>query len=157
MVWQTVSGSPAETAAFGCRLGRLLRGGDVVLLSGELGTGKTRLVQGIAAGMGAEGVRSPSFSLLHCHQARIPIYHADLYRLASREEAELLDLADTSADGVLVVEWPALVAADFPEHLLLTLAFADAGEDVRRITVSPAGARYEELARELKELVDAGV
>lgn len=157
MVWQTVSNSPAETKDFGCRLGSLLRGGDVVFLAGELGAGKTHLAQGIAAGLGAAGVRSPSFTLLHRYQAKVPVYHADLYRLASREEAVGLDLAETSEDGVLLVEWPALAAADFPEHLLLTLEFAAAGEDVRRITVSPVGTRYEHLVQELKRFVDAGV
>lgn len=157
MVWQTVSNSPAETRTFGCRLGSLLRRGDVLFLAGELGAGKTHLAQGIAAGLGATGVRSPSFTLLHRYQAGVPVHHADLYRLASREEAADLDLAETSEDGVLLVEWPALAAADFPEHLLLTLDFAEAGEDVRRITVSPVGTRYEDLARELRRLVDAGV
>ncbi len=157
MVWQTVSNSPAETKTFGCRLGSLLHGGDVVFLAGELGAGKTHLAQGIAAGLGAAGVRSPSFTLLHRYQARVPVYHADLYRLASREEAEDLGLAEISEDGVLLVEWPALAAADFPEHLAVTLDFTPDGEDVRRITVSPLGGRYEDLARELRRLVDAGV
>ncbi len=76
------SGSPAETRRLGARLGRLLRPGDVVLLSGELGSGKTCLVQGIARGLGVTGpVTSKSFVLLGEYEGRLRLYHADLYRL----------------------------------------------------------------------------
>jgi len=134
-----------------------LRPGDVVFLAGGLGAGKTRLAQGIAAGLGAAAARSPSFALLHRYRARIPVYHADLYRLENRAEAEVLDLPATVADGVLLVEWPALLSDEFPERLEIELTFLEGSEDARLVAVEPIGTRYVELAGELGTLADPGV
>ena len=102
-----VSNSPEETRDFGERLGALLQPGDVILLSGELGAGKTVFVQGIARGLGFDGsVSSKSFVLMGEYAGRLTLYHADLYRLEDPEQVQDLALDEISADGVLVVEWP---------------------------------------------------
>jgi tRNA threonylcarbamoyladenosine biosynthesis protein TsaE len=103
---------PAATGALGARLGRCLRVGDLVVLSGPLGAGKTSLTQGIAAGLGVSGpVTSPTFVLARAHRGAVPMVHADLYRLRDAEApAQALALADLELeaaleDGVVVVEW----------------------------------------------------
>ena len=104
---RTESASPDETRGIGERLGALLGAGDVVLLQGELGAGKTTFVQGIAAGMGYEGqVSSKSFVIMGEYAGRVKLYHADLYRLEEPEQVEDLGLGELTEDGVLVVEWP---------------------------------------------------
>ncbi len=139
------SGSPAETRRLGARLGRLLRAGDVVLLSGELGSGKTCLVQGIARGLGVTApVTSKSFVLLGEYEGRLPLYHADLYRLEDPSQAEELALAEYAAPGALVVEWAERAWDVFPsEHLLVQLEIAGASQ--RLFTFEARGARYQEL------------
>jgi tRNA threonylcarbamoyladenosine biosynthesis protein TsaE len=98
--------SVTETVAAGQRLGEVAEAGDVLLLTGALGAGKTVLVQGLAAGMGAGAdVASPTFVLVRQYQGRLELVHADLYRVEGREEAEALGLLELSAAGVLAVEW----------------------------------------------------
>jgi tRNA threonylcarbamoyladenosine biosynthesis protein TsaE len=103
------TGSEADTTAVGQRLGERLRAGAVVVLSGELGSGKTAFVRGLARGLGIEPgqVSSPTFTLIQEYRGgRLPLYHADLYRLTTRETEDLglEELAD--AGGVLAIEWP---------------------------------------------------
>jgi len=140
---------PEETAAFGERLGALLRASDVVLLSGELGAGKTCLTQGIARGLGVEDtVCSPTFVLVGNYRGRERLYHADLYRLDDPAEVEVLDLARSTEDGVLVVEWPERAWRCLPrQYLLITLWHA--GPSDRRLELATAGPRALELADEL--------
>jgi tRNA threonylcarbamoyladenosine biosynthesis protein TsaE len=98
--------SVTETVAAGQRLGEVAEAGDVLLLTGALGAGKTVLVQGLAAGMGAGAdVASPTFVLVRQYRGRLELVHADLYRVEGREEAEALGLLELSATGVLAVEW----------------------------------------------------
>ena len=151
------SRGPGETRRLGARLGRLLHPGDVVLLSGELGAGKTVFVQGIARGLGFEGsVSSKSFVLLGEYPGRITLYHADLYRLEAPEQAIDLALDEVSAGGVLVVEWPERGEGIFPpDHLLVR--FAVSGERARTLTFEAAGPRSEELARALTPKSKAGL
>ncbi len=141
------SRGPGETRRLGTRLGRLLRAGDVVLLSGELGAGKTVFVQGIARGLGYEGaVSSKSFVLLGEYAGRVKLYHADLYRLEAPEQAQELALEEVCADGALVVEWPERAPGIFPpDHLLVR--FAVTGERTRTLTLEACGARAEGLVR----------
>ena len=101
----------SDTLAFGERIGRTLRAGDLVLLSGPLGAGKTVLVRGIAAGMGVLGqVSSPTFVIARVHpslQSGPSLVHADAYRLGSRAEVDDLDLDAALSTSVTVVEWGA--------------------------------------------------
>ncbi|HEU4758606.1 MAG TPA: tRNA (adenosine(37)-N6)-threonylcarbamoyltransferase complex ATPase subunit type 1 TsaE [Dehalococcoidia bacterium] len=143
------SRGPGETRRLGARLGRRLRPGDVVLLSGELGAGKTVFVQGIAQGLGYEGaVSSKSFVLLGEYPGRLKLYHADLYRLEAPEQAEELALDEVCADGALVVEWPERAPGIFPsDHLVVR--FEVTGERTRKLTLEPHRPRAQELARAL--------
>jgi len=129
----------------------------VIFLLGGLGAGKTAFARGLARGLGAEGARSPSFTLINRYQGRIPVYHADLYRLTDPDQTEPLDLVEISTDGVLIVEWPDLIAVDFPARLEVGIMPHGDQETTRFLELSARGARYQELARELKKLVDSGV
>ena len=151
----------ARTRALGRRLARLLRPGDVVLLQGPLGAGKTTLVQGVGAGLGVEGpVNSPTFVLLARHDlpatedgaaprhADRPdaLHHADLFRLTELEEVEELALAEQAADGALLVEWPERGLEALPsEHLLVAIEFSPGRDDERRLTFVAVGERYHRI------------
>jgi tRNA threonylcarbamoyladenosine biosynthesis protein TsaE len=143
------SASPSQTRRIGARLGRRLRAGDVVLLLGDLGTGKTVLAQGIGRGMGVtDPVKSSSFVLVNEYRGRLKLYHADLYRLSDATEVADLALEESAADGVLVVEWPDRALEELPrEHLLVRLDWQ--GERGRRLTFQATGPRYGELVADL--------
>ncbi len=138
----------------GRRLGEQLEGGDVIGLAGELGSGKTCLVQGIARGLGVDPeipVTSPTFTLVGEYPGRVLLRHADFYRVESYarlEDAGFDDLLDS--DAVLVVEWP----ERFPEALpaeRLDIRIALVSESERRLHVKGKGARAAELARRFLE------
>jgi tRNA threonylcarbamoyladenosine biosynthesis protein TsaE len=139
--------SAARTRALGRRLARLLRPGDVVLLQGDLGAGKTTLAQGVGAGLKVEErVTSPTFVLLARHAGPVPLYHADLYRLTEPEEVEELALGEQAADGVLLVEWPERAAETLPaEHLLVAIEGSEHDLDERRVTIVANGSRYRRV------------
>lgn len=101
------SHSPEETRGLGVRLGQLLLPGDVILLQGDLGAGKTAFTQGVGAGLGVrETVNSPTFTLLKEYMGRIPLYHFDLYRIEETEELYALGFEDYfGGEGACVVEW----------------------------------------------------
>ncbi len=145
------SRGPGETRRLGARLGRLLRPGDAVLLSGDLGAGKTVFVQGIARGMGFEGsVSSKSFVLLGEYQGRqCKLYHADLYRLEAPEQAEELAVDEYCVDGVLVAEWPERAPHVFPpDHLRVHLEMT--GERTRALFLDANGPRSREILARLR-------
>jgi tRNA threonylcarbamoyladenosine biosynthesis protein TsaE len=109
------SGSVNETRRIGRAIGEAAQSGDVLLLEGPFGVGKTVLVQGLAAGLGVEGsVTSPSFVLMVQHRGRLPLFHVDLYRLDGHLDDEMLDtLADAAdAGGVCAIEWPEVLPPD---------------------------------------------
>ncbi len=139
------SGGPADTRKLGRRLSRLLQAGDIVLLSGELGAGKTCVAQGIGQGLHvAEAVKSSSFVLVNEYNGRLKVYHADLFRLNEAEEVAELALEEMSADGVLLIEWPDRAWAEMPpERLLVRIEIT--GSRARRITIDGAGARYKAI------------
>jgi tRNA threonylcarbamoyladenosine biosynthesis protein TsaE len=126
----------ATTKAIGAALAGLLDPGDVVGLTGDLGAGKTRLVQGAAAALGvAEPVLSPTFMLLREYDGDPPVHHVDAYRLSGPLELEDLGLDEVFAAGAVVfVEWADRVASALPESWL-ELALRIAGDDVREIQV----------------------
>ncbi len=116
--------SPGATRTVGEALAALLRPGDVVVVAGELGAGKTTFVQGVAAGLGVdEGVVSPTFTLAREYEGRLRFVHADLYRLARGQEVLDLGLEELAEDAVLLVEWGDVALAYLPaEHLEVRLA-----------------------------------
>lgn len=101
-----VSRSEKETEEIGKTIGMKLKNGDVVALYGELGSGKTVLVRGIARGVGCEElVKSPSFVFVHEYKGRIPVYHIDLYRVNELKDVMSLGIGEFFGSGVCVVEW----------------------------------------------------
>jgi len=142
--------TPGATRRLGERIGRRLRAGDVVLLSGELGTGKTVLAQGIGRGLGVrEPIKSSSFVIMNEYEGRLRLFHADLYRLEDPGQVAELALDELAQHGVLVVEWPERAPAELPpEHLLVRLAYH--GARGRHIEIEPHGPRYEEIMRKLQ-------
>jgi tRNA threonylcarbamoyladenosine biosynthesis protein TsaE len=144
---QVVSQSTGDTRALGEQLGGLLEAGDIVCLYGELGSGKTVLAKGIAKGLGVADehtVRSPSFVLIQRYQGRVPMYHADLYRLERPTEIADIGLREFLAgDGVAVIEWADKLEAWLPSERL-DVALAHQEEQTRLITVAPQGARYRQ-------------
>lgn len=114
------SASVDETIALGARLAETLMPGDVLALEGDLGTGKTHLVKGVAQGLGLDprDVRSPTFTIVQVHEGgRLPLYHFDAYRIGS--PGEFVDLGFEEyvfGEGVTVVEWPQRVASLLPEY-----------------------------------------
>jgi tRNA threonylcarbamoyladenosine biosynthesis protein TsaE len=139
-----------DTRRLGERLGRALRRGDIVLLSGDLGTGKTCLTQGIGRGLDCRGqVNSPSFVLMNEYTGRETLFHVDLYRIEDVEELDDLGLWDYAERGVLVIEWPERGAELLPgDGLVVELRFGDF-ERQRRLRVLPRGPRGAELMRAL--------
>ena len=140
-----------DTQDFGRRLGALLRGGDVLVLTGDLGAGKTTLTQGIAEGLGVRGpITSPTFVIARVHPSLVDgpaLVHVDAYRLGGFAELDDLDLDTSIEDSVTIVEWGHGLAEGLAEDRLeITLS----GEDERRVTVTASGPRWEgEQAREL--------
>ena len=135
--------SPKETQALGEAIGRDSQPGDLILLWGELGSGKTCLVQGIARGLDIkDAVRSPTFVLATQYAGRLTLYHIDLYRLDNLREVEDLGLDEyIEGDGVCVVEWADKAAPLFPrEHLLVELEHR--GKQQRGLLLTPHGERY---------------
>lgn len=150
MVIELVSESPDHTLDIGRRLAPVLRRGDVVLLGGRLGSGKTLLVSGIAEGLGVqEQVTSPSFVIVREYDGFLKIVHADLYRIGSTAEFDDLELTDEARDGVLVVEWGDVVAATLPDHLLVEIEIT--GESTRMLRLRPVGTWTRRSLEELGE------
>jgi tRNA threonylcarbamoyladenosine biosynthesis protein TsaE len=103
---ERVTSTPAETEAAGAELGRSLHAGDIVLLTGELGAGKTTFVRGVALGTGsAAPVASPTFQLVRVYPGRVQLAHVDLYRIESPTELADLGLEELADAGAVVVEW----------------------------------------------------
>jgi tRNA threonylcarbamoyladenosine biosynthesis protein TsaE len=136
---------PAATRRLGERIGKLVEAGDVILLSGELGAGKTCLVQGVAKGLGVDSpVTSKTFVLLGEYYGRLRLYHADLYRIESPEGAEDLGLGEYTRNGVLMVEWAERAWDVLPsEHLLVRIDIS--GARSRQFEFEAKGVRYERL------------
>jgi len=148
-----VTHSEQETRRWGTRLARLLCGGEIIGLIGELGAGKTCLVRGVAEGMEVSKnawIRSPSFTLINEYEGRLPIYHIDLYRISSREESEGLNLREyLYGDGVSLVEWfEHLPGQEVDEYLELRMTHA--GGNRRKLTFVAHGERYERIIRRLR-------
>lgn len=152
-----ISHSPTQTERVGQRLGELLHAGDVVLLSGDLGVGKTQLVRGIAQGMGAtDPVTSPSFVLMNEYRTgashhHLTIYHIDLYRIDNPADVTSIGLDDVlQGDGVCLIEWAEHASAWLPTaHLAVQMSYLD--ETKRVVRFAPHGDHYCTLVDALKQ------
>jgi tRNA threonylcarbamoyladenosine biosynthesis protein TsaE len=146
---QLTTRSESETRDLAARLAAMLSPGDVLLLRGDLGAGKTTFTQGLAQGLGIHApVTSPTFTLVQEYRGgRLPLTHFDLYRLDGPDEVFDLGFFDyLEQGGVVVVEWPERLGADLPEEwLAVELAIEE--DDARRITLTARGARLEAAAR----------
>lgn len=130
------SSSEEETRAIAAGIARTLQPGAVLLLSGDLGAGKTAFVRGLAEGLGLEAdqVTSPTFTLVHEYRGgRLPLIHVDLYRLDTADLAELGLDGDLAEAGVVAVEWPERLARPVPGAMRISIE--DAGGDTREITL----------------------
>ena len=140
---------PAETMAVGRRLASLLRPGDVVLVEGQLGAGKTTFISGVAEGLGVdEEITSPTFILARTYSGLVPLTHADVYRLDTLGEVADLDLIEEAADGVLMIEWGTAVEQSMPPSRLV-VHLEVSGPDTRLLRFDPLG---EWNTRPLEEL-----
>jgi tRNA threonylcarbamoyladenosine biosynthesis protein TsaE len=142
-----VSNSPLETEEFGGSLGQLLRGGEVICLEGELGSGKTTLIQGIGQGLGVDGpITSPTFTLVNEYRGKnLTFYHVDLYRVESHKEIIASGLDDLFfGEGVCAIEWAEKAREIVPrERLWVTLRHR--GERRRLISLEAQGSIYEKI------------
>lgn len=123
-----VTNSQAETIAVGEQLGRELVAGDVLVLTGDLGAGKTQLTKGIAAALGCDGdVTSPTFTIEMVYEGgRLPLYHFDLYRLDDLDQLEDIGLYDVlGADGVCVIEWGEQFADELGDYVSVRVTRLD--------------------------------
>ena len=140
------SHSEEETHCFGVELAKKLEPRDVLALVGEIGAGKTTFVRGLAEGLEVPkaSVASPSFVLVREYRGRIPIYHADLFRLEGLPQAQTVGLEEYyEAEGVTVIEWANRLPQLLPSEYL-EIRFETTSPETRKITLVPQGRRYEE-------------
>jgi tRNA threonylcarbamoyladenosine biosynthesis protein TsaE len=148
---------PEATTAVGAALAHLLRPGDVVSLTGDLGAGKTTFVQGAARGLGVdEAVLSPTFTLIREYRGSVPVYHLDVYRLDRIQDVidlgfeEILDQG-----GIVFIEWGDAVEALLPEsYLQVELTMLDEDQNARRLAVSGRGRVWAERWEGVESAVD---
>jgi tRNA threonylcarbamoyladenosine biosynthesis protein TsaE len=149
---EIISRSAEQTRRVGMRLGALLQPGDIVCLIGDLGAGKTTLVQGLASGWGSlDPVSSPTFVIVNVYRRldQQQLFHLDAYRLSGSAEAADLDLDEMFENGSLVVEWADIIADALPkERLWVQLRYVD--EDQRDLIFSAYGASYEKLLADFR-------
>ena len=148
---ELISHSPEETQRLGVRIGEIALAGDIFLLVGSLGTGKTCLTQGIVWGLGIkEYALSPTFVLVRELYGRLPLYHMDLYRLDRIEEIVDLGLDDYFyGNGICVVEWAEKGLSTLPaEHLMIEISYLS--ETERGFRFKPSGKRSQEILAQLR-------
>jgi tRNA threonylcarbamoyladenosine biosynthesis protein TsaE len=145
--------SPRQTMSWGSRLGRLLEGGEIIGLIGELGAGKTCFVRGVAQGLEVDKeawIRSPSFTLINEYQGRLAVYHIDLYRIETRAQLEGLNLREyLYSDGASLIEWfEHLPAGEVDAYLEVRIAYVTGA--IRELTFTSHGERYEQIIEVLR-------
>jgi tRNA threonylcarbamoyladenosine biosynthesis protein TsaE len=151
--WTIFSSSPRQTRSCGARLGKHLQGGEIIGLVGELGSGKTCLVRGVAEGLDVlreAWIRSPTFTLINEYDGRLPIYHIDLYRIGTPDQLAGLNLREyLYSDGVCLIEWfDHLPSGEVDEFL--EVKFVHAGGNKRELTFGAHGERYERILEALQ-------
>ena len=145
MLFQTLSSD--ETTLFGAALGELLQPGDVLLLTGDLGAGKSVLARGLARGLGiTQAMPSPTFTLMQPYQGRIPFYHFDLYRLDDPDQFYEAGLDEfVGGDGAAVIEWPDCADLDPVPSLHVTISRCEENDDARLFELTGAGFDEDRL------------
>jgi tRNA threonylcarbamoyladenosine biosynthesis protein TsaE len=138
--------SPEQMRELGIALSKQLRAGDVIVLKGDLGAGKTALASGIGIGLGIEGVSSPTFIISRVHKAKVPLIHIDAYRLllsdAKGFEFDDLDISTSKDRAITVIEWgDSLVNRLSDEYLVIDIAFG-VGENERALSATGIGPRW---------------
>ncbi len=151
VVFQTES--TAETIRMGKNIGNLLLPGDVVALVGELGTGKTQLIKGLAAGVGGgkpADISSPSFTLIHEYGGKMRFNHVDLYRLESEKEVEELGLEECfQGEGITAIEWADKIPSLLPREILwINIHYV--GKNTRSFEMIGKGKRYKEIINRVR-------
>ena len=153
-----ISRSPEQTRRVGMRLGGMLQTGDVIGLVGDLGSGKTTLMQGVASGWGSlDPVTSPTFVLVNVyrHPEGGRLFHLDAYRLSGPAEAEDLDVTAMLDTGPLVVEWAERIQKALPpDHLQVAMTTID--ENCRDLIISAHGLRYEQMLADIRKQIYGG-
>ncbi|GEK28779.1 tRNA (adenosine(37)-N6)-threonylcarbamoyltransferase complex ATPase subunit type 1 TsaE [Furfurilactobacillus siliginis] len=142
-----------ETQALGQQLAAHLQAGDVILLDGDLGAGKTTFTKGLATGLGIKRpVKSPTFTIIREYQeGKLPLYHMDVYRLENGGGDELGLDEYFNGNGVSVVEWSPFVTDELPEaRLVIHLTRDEADDDLRHFVFEAHGNRYEQLLNQLE-------
>ena len=150
-----------HTLALGEAIGRRLRAGDLVILTGSLGAGKTALTKGIGAGLGVVGtVMSPTFVIARVHAGEVPLVHVDAYRLAGSVELDDLDLDTDLSRSAVVVEWGEGIAEQLTDQRLLVALERPppqrGGDDTRIARLTPVGADWAERLRGIPEAIEPG-
>ncbi|MCB0195855.1 MAG: tRNA (adenosine(37)-N6)-threonylcarbamoyltransferase complex ATPase subunit type 1 TsaE [Anaerolineae bacterium] len=146
-----ISHSETQTRRLGTRLADLLQPGDVLALIGDLGSGKTRWIQGVCQGLDvADPVISPTFTLVNEYQGRLPVYHIDLYRLDDASEALNIGLEDyLYGSGITMIEWADNALEYFPkDYLTIELYYLE--DTKRRVVMRPHGERFSAILNEFK-------
>lgn len=153
---KVVTRSVEETRALGEQLGRdVLQAGDVVVLSGELGTGKTALAQGVGRGLDVVGpVVSPTFTLVREYEGRVRLCHVDIYRLERVQEIHELGIEEQLEESVTLIEWGEMAASALPPDRLEVRIFGGAGPDERIIELVLLGESWRRRSRRLAEIVE---
>jgi tRNA threonylcarbamoyladenosine biosynthesis protein TsaE len=151
LVLQVSTSDAEQTRRLGAALAELARPGDVFLLLGDLGAGKTVLAQGLGAGLGVDDViTSPTFALVQSYEGRLGLHHLDVYRLEQVNEAHDLGLAELLDDGsVVVVEWGDRIAPVLPQDYLEVRLVYGPGESDRAVELVPVGSRWTARRRAL--------
>lgn len=144
--------SPEETREVGVELGGLLKQGDIVCLTGDLGAGKTTLTQAIAKGLDVDDyVTSPTFTIINEYSGRYPVYHFDVYRIEDVDEMYDLGYEEYFySDGVAIIEWADIIEDILPEERLNINIKRGTEKDLREISIYGNGERYEEIIKNLK-------
>lgn len=151
---QIKTSSSDETILVGRALGSILKSGDVVCLTGDLGTGKTAFTNGIASALGIdEYITSPTFTIVNEYKTEVPLYHFDVYRIADADEMYDIGFEEyLYGDGVVVIEWAELIEEILPDNLIWVKIRKnlDFGVDAREIDIDFIGEKYKGYIGNLK-------
>jgi len=153
-LFKLTTNSPEETMAVGEKLGQVLKPGDVITLTGDLGAGKTYFSKGVGKGLGvSDHITSPTFTIINEYSGRLPLYHVDAYRVGNSDEVYDLGLEEyLFGEGVTLIEWPQVLEEVLPQQVLeIEIVKDEKMENQRSFNLNPGGSRYDDLIRELTE------